>query len=183
MNADGTGQMSLDNHAAVFDAWPDWQPLIASPPDGGHRSLRPGRAPVGQLLPVSRPNRLQPRAVRRRVPRRRQRLRAAPAARRRHESDAVQSDGDVGDPRAAQRPVGFAGTPSVPPPGWVDGTISWDLYATIQEQSGPAMPNVQPFPDDGARMESVGFPTGSLVVQGTFNIDPNDPSIPTSRPR
>ena len=75
-------------------------------------------------------------------------------------------------------PVGFAGTPSVLGPGWVDGTISWDLYATVVDQSGPAMPNVQPFPDDGIQMESIGFATGSLTLQGTFTIDPNDPSIP-----
>jgi hypothetical protein len=73
-----------------------------------------------------------------------------------------------------QRTTGFASTPSVVGPGWLDGsTVSWDLTATIEPQTDPAKPNFQPFPDDGMRMDSVGLPTGGLAsVDGTFTIDP-----------
>jgi hypothetical protein len=70
------------------------------------------------------------------------------------------------------RTAGFASAQG----GWVNGTISWDLTAELASQaSGPIMPNVQPFPDDGARMDSAGFHTGALTsLNGTFTIDPNN---------
>jgi hypothetical protein len=71
------------------------------------------------------------------------------------------------------RTTGFASTPSVPGPGWASGTVTWDLTATLGDQTaGAVMPNIQPFPDDGARMDSAGFHTGQLTsLVGTFTID------------
>jgi hypothetical protein len=76
-----------------------------------------------------------------------------------------------------QQRTGSAFIPGAFQGGWVQGTVTWDLTATIDAQTGPAAPNVQPFPDDGARMESFGLNTGALAsIQGTFTINPDNSS-------
>jgi hypothetical protein len=76
-----------------------------------------------------------------------------------------------------QQRTGAAFIPGAFQGGWVQGTVTWDLTATIDAQTGPAAPNVQPFPDDGARMESFGLNTGALTsIQGTFTINPDNSS-------
>ena len=44
----------------------------------------------------------------------------------------------------------------------------------IDTQNGPVAPEVQPFPDDGVRMNSAGFETGALTLSGTATINPNN---------
>ena len=77
------------------------------------------------------------------------------------------------------RTQGFAGTPSVPGQSWVNGTITWDLNATIgpqNAQNGAIQPELQPFPDDGFRMNSAGFYAGTLTLSGTITINPDNVS-------
>src|SRR5689334_652741 len=53
------------------------------------------------------------------------------------------------------RTTGTAFVPSGVP--WLNGSVHWQLTATVGAQSGPAMPEIQPFPGDGARIGSFGF--------------------------
>jgi hypothetical protein len=65
-----------------------------------------------------------------------------------------------------------AGSAFVPGGGWLNGDLSWELTATIGPQSGAAVPSYQPFPNDGVRMDSLGFATGPLEsFAGEFSID------------
>ncbi len=74
----------------------------------------------------------------------------------------------------------ITGSASVPTqtPSWLNGTVHWDLTASIGEQTGPVMPEIQPFPDDGTRIGSFGFQTGTLDLTGTVRIDTNGDSNP-----
>ena len=72
-----------------------------------------------------------------------------------------------------QQRTGAAFIPGAFQGGWVNGTVTWDLTATIDTQTDPAVPSVQPLPGDSARMESFGLETGALTsLQGTFTVDP-----------
>jgi hypothetical protein len=72
------------------------------------------------------------------------------------------------------RTTGSAFVPSGTP--WLNGSAHWELTATIDQQAGPAAPEIQPFPNDGARMGSFGLPTGALTLDGTVEIDTNNDS-------
>jgi hypothetical protein len=56
-----------------------------------------------------------------------------------------------------------------------NGTYTETIAWTIGPQTGPAQPAFQPFPDSGARAESIGFPTGEVLsLDATFTITTDD---------
>jgi hypothetical protein len=60
---------------------------------------------------------------------------------------------------------------------WLNGSVDWELTATIGDQDGLPVGEFQPFPSD-APMGSFGLPTGPLTLSGTIKIDTNFDSSP-----
>jgi hypothetical protein len=86
----------------------------------------------------------------------------------------VSCDEDGASTIAINRTTGSAFVPVGTP--WLNGTVHWDLTATIDAQTGPAAPEFPPLQNDGIQTGSVGFSTGALSLTGTVRIDTNGDS-------